>query len=76
VPDIDELMAEEIPAEAWTKSSFSGGGSGSDCLEVAKIRGGVVLRDSKNLTMRIYLTTSEYTAFLNGVRAGEEGLVL
>ncbi|MES4908227.1 MULTISPECIES: DUF397 domain-containing protein [unclassified Streptomyces] len=74
--DKSELMAQDVPEDAWTKSSFSGGGSGGDCLEVAKLRGGVALRDSENPGMRIYLTDAEYRAYTQGVQAREPGLVL
>ncbi|MFD0683648.1 DUF397 domain-containing protein [Actinomadura fibrosa] len=31
----------------WRKSSYSGGTSQSDCVEVARLAGGVGVRDSK-----------------------------
>ncbi|WP_406362423.1 DUF397 domain-containing protein [Streptomyces sp. NBC_01579] len=75
--DKSKLMAQDSPEGAWTKSSFSGGGSGSDCLEVLKIDGGVLLRDSKNPNgPKIALWNTEYAAFVQGVKADEAGLVL
>ena len=32
----------------WRKSSFSGGGDGNTCVEVAPLRSQVAIRDSKN----------------------------
>ncbi|MCC9155745.1 DUF397 domain-containing protein [Streptomyces parvulus] len=32
----------------WRKSSFSGGGDGNTCVEVAPLRSRVAIRDSKN----------------------------
>ncbi|MBT2412809.1 DUF397 domain-containing protein [Streptomyces sp. ISL-12] len=37
-----------ISEKAWFKSSYSGGGSGSDCVEVVFLADGAALRDSKN----------------------------
>ncbi|MET9252268.1 DUF397 domain-containing protein [Streptomyces sp. NPDC003717] len=31
----------------WLKSSYSGGGEGNDCVEVAQRHSGVAVRDSK-----------------------------
>ncbi|MGI5458449.1 DUF397 domain-containing protein [Streptomyces sp. CA-249302] len=31
----------------WKKSSFSGGGEGNDCVEIANLRTRVAIRDSK-----------------------------
>jgi hypothetical protein len=67
-------MAQNVADEAFTKSEASAGGS-NDCLEVAKIDGGWVLRDSTNHASKIYLFDSEYNAFLEGVKANQPGLV-
>ncbi|WP_443079275.1 DUF397 domain-containing protein [Streptomyces sp. NBC_01498] len=57
------------------KSSLSGG-TGQDCLEVARVPGlGWVLRHSVLTEHRIPLTEAEYDAYVGGVRAGESGLV-
>ena len=74
--DKRELLAQDNPEGAWEKSSFSGGGSGSDCLEVLKVDGGVILRDSEDPDgAKIALWNSEYAAFVKGVQANESGLV-
>lgn len=56
----------------WRKSSYSGG-NGGDCVEVAVAPGGgPAVRDSKNPDGAVlFFTTTEWTAFLTGVRNGE-----
>lgn len=74
--DLSSLSAQEIPESAWTKSSFSGNGSGSDCVEVAPLQGGRALRHSQNPDgPKLFFTDSEWTAFTKGVQAGEAGLM-
>lgn len=73
--DKEKLMSQSVSEEAFTKSALSGGGTGAECLEVAKLDGGWVLRDSKNRDHRIWLTDGEYTAFVGGVQANQQGLV-
>ncbi|MEU6484284.1 DUF397 domain-containing protein [Streptomyces sp. NPDC046887] len=68
------LRAQSLAGAVWTKSELSGG-TGQDCLEVTKVAGGWVLRDSFSPEDRIWLTDSEYEAFCGGVRAGQPGLV-
>ncbi len=53
----------------WTKSSFS---NQSGCLEVAKVEGGRLLRDSKNPDADvIVLDSHEWMAFTKSVEVGE-----
>ncbi|MEV6987456.1 DUF397 domain-containing protein [Sphaerisporangium sp. NPDC051017] len=57
----------------WRKSSYSGGGSGSEnCVEVAKLPGGGhALRDSKIPHSPVLATTPRgWTAFLDSVKNG------
>ena len=55
----------------WRKSSYSGG-SGGDCVEVAKTADGVLVRNSKRLDGEmITFTSSELGAFIAGCQAGE-----
>lgn len=35
------------PAQ-WRKSSFSGGGEGNDCVEIANLHAHIAIRDSKD----------------------------
>ncbi|WP_086781388.1 DUF397 domain-containing protein [Crossiella equi] len=60
-------------AREWKKSSFSEGGG--ECVEVARVAGGVLVRDSKNPDgPSLWFTSMEWIAFLYGVLAGEFGL--
>lgn len=64
-------MAQEIPEDAWGKSSYSGTGSGSDCVEVAPLQGGRAIRDSKNKADgELRLTEDRMSAFLQSVKDG------
>jgi len=57
----------------WKKSSFSEGGG--ECVEVAMVEGGVLVRDSKNPAgPSLWFSSLEWIAFLYGVLAGEFGL--
>ncbi|WNI17650.1 DUF397 domain-containing protein [Actinacidiphila sp. ITFR-21] len=70
--DKSNLMAQEIPEDAWVKSSFSGNGSGSDCVEIGKLAGGRAIRDSKNPAGGdLRFTEDQMTAFLLDVKAGK-----
>lgn len=55
----------------WCKSSYSG--QTGDCVEVASLdKGGRAVRDSKNPDGgMLSFTKGGWSAFLNGVRAGE-----
>jgi hypothetical protein len=56
----------------WSKSSFSGAAE-QNCVEVARLgAAGVAVRDSKNPTgPALTFSTDEWTAFVDGVLAGE-----
>lgn len=53
-----------IPASAWGKSSYSGSGSGSDCVELAALPGHRAVRDSKNPAPRFAVSDKAMGAFL------------
>lgn len=54
---------------AWRKSSYSGGGN--DCVEVAFLPGGTVVRDSKNPGGgMLRMTASEWDVLLTAARSG------
>ena len=56
----------------WRKSSYSGGGAGGNCVEVAKIVDGVLVRNSKRPDGEIIaFTSSELSAWIDGCKAGE-----
>jgi hypothetical protein len=71
---LEALLAADLSEAEWTKSTFSGG-TGNDCLEVARVEGlGYVLRHSILTQHIIPLTDSEYDAYVRGVQAGQPGL--
>jgi len=56
-------------APEWQKSSYCGSNA---CVEVAQTSQAVLVRDSKNPEFApLTFTTDEWSAFLQGVRAGE-----
>ena len=56
----------------WRKSSYSVGGSSSNCVELAKTANGVLVRNSKRPDGEmITFTSSELGAFIAGCQAGE-----
>lgn len=59
-----------ISPDRFRKSSFSGGGG---CVEVRLLPDGhIAVRDSKDLSLPAnQYTSSAWTAFLAGIRAGE-----
>ena len=60
-----------MSTHGWRKSRYSG--QGESCVEVAPTQGGVLVRDTKDHGAGpiITFTSSEWTAFLSGVRDGE-----
>jgi hypothetical protein len=69
------ILEHDLTDAQWTKSLYSSGGTG-DCLEVSKIPGkGYLLRHSILKGHVIPLTESEYVAYIQGVQAGQSGLV-
>lgn len=58
-----------ITPTSWKKSSFSGGGEGNDCVEVAHLDTHISIRDSKAPT-RATLTfpTPAFTAFIEALK--------
>jgi Domain of unknown function (DUF397) len=63
-------MTDKHPINvSWHKSSFSAQGN---CLEAAYSSGSVLIRDSKDRRPYVLeFTSSEWRAFISGVRAGE-----
>ena len=59
------------PVTIFKKSSFSGAGN-ANCVEVGFVTAEVLLRDSKDPKSPVLrFTTSEWAAFIAGVKAGE-----
>ncbi|MFQ6326681.1 DUF397 domain-containing protein [Nocardia sp. CWNU-33] len=64
-------MTRDLSGANWYKSSYSQ--SGGDCVEVARLDGGLVgVRDSKNPAgPALVFTSGEWEAFTAGVQDGE-----
>jgi len=59
----------KVNVAQWRKSQRCSGGA---CVEVAKVDGGYLVRDSKNPAGAVLsFTEQEWTAFVEGVEAGE-----
>lgn len=56
----------------WQKSSFSGGGEGNDCLELASTPTltALHLRESEDPTTVLTTTAGPLSSLLTGIRAG------
>lgn len=68
------MRSSDISPAAWRKSSYSNDGTGGNCVEVAQLSGLVTVRDSKNPDGPLLVfTPAEWSAFLDGIRAGDFG---
>lgn len=57
------------PAQ-WKKSSFSGGGEGNDCVEIANLHTRVAIRDSKAPAQgTLSFPAAPFTAFISNLKA-------
>ncbi|MGW2559119.1 DUF397 domain-containing protein [Streptomyces sp. NPDC001514] len=57
----------------WFKSSYSGG-SGTECVEAARVPGGTAVRDSKHpLGQLLAFPAQVWNSFTGAVRDGEIG---
>ncbi|MQY11379.1 hypothetical protein SRB5_14950 [Streptomyces sp. RB5] len=72
---LSALMDQDLSTATWTKSKRSGAGGPGDCLEVARLEGGWVLRHSINTDQKIWLTDTEYEAYCGGIQDHQPGLV-
>jgi hypothetical protein len=54
----------------WQKSSFSGGGDGDECVELAHGGGSLLLRESDAPTRIVPVTPTGLAALLDHVQAG------
>ncbi|MGW1542411.1 DUF397 domain-containing protein [Streptomyces sp. NPDC002309] len=56
----------------WLKSSYSGGGDGNNCVEVAALPTLIAVRDSKHPAHGLLSFPVEpFTAFLDSLKAGD-----
>ncbi len=63
--------ADDLAGAAWRKAARSNT-VGNQCVEVARISGGIAVRDSKDPEgPKLLFTTGEWEAFLDGVKGGE-----
>ncbi|WAX78578.1 DUF397 domain-containing protein [Streptomyces sp. KMM 9044] len=53
----------------WRKSSFSGGGDGNTCVEIAPLRTRVAIRDSKNPSRgTVTIPVGSFTALVQSLK--------
>ncbi|MDI2132633.1 DUF397 domain-containing protein [Yinghuangia seranimata] len=65
------LYKADTTGVTWVKSTFSADQHGC-CVELARIPGGVAMRDSKDIARpALCYTRDELAAFIAGVKAGE-----
>lgn len=63
-------VTDSSTVTGWYKSSYSGGGQG-ECLEVARGRVGVPVRDSKAVTgPALVFSAAGWSAFVGAVKDG------
>lgn len=54
----------------WKKSSFSGGGEGNDCVEIANLHTRVAIRDTKTPAQgTLSVPAAAFTAFISNLKA-------
>ncbi|TGA91586.1 DUF397 domain-containing protein [Streptomyces sp. MZ04] len=58
-------------ATRWQKSSFSGGGDGNTCVELATISGIIHLRESDDPTTELISAPSALAQLLRTIKASE-----
>lgn len=68
-------MNDISPLTTFTKSSYSGGGPGTDCIELAHTAdGGCAVRDSKDPDGPLLVFSREaWSAFLHATKDGRFG---
>jgi hypothetical protein len=53
----------------WRKSSFSGGGDGNTCVEIADLRTRIAIRDSKALSQgTLTVPVSSFAALIQSLK--------
>ncbi|MBE3014575.1 DUF397 domain-containing protein [Microbispora sp. NEAU-D428] len=65
------VPADDLACAVWRKAARSNT-VGNQCVEVARLRDGVAVRDSKDPQgPRLMFTPGEWEAFVEGVKGGE-----
>jgi hypothetical protein len=54
----------------WQKSSFSGGGDGNNCVELATTPTTIHLRESDEPAIQLVTTPAPLSQLLHGIRSG------
>ncbi|WP_328550153.1 DUF397 domain-containing protein [Streptomyces sp. NBC_00366] len=58
----------------WQKSSYSGGGDGNACVEIANLHTRIAIRDSKAPSQGVLaLPTGAFTAFIEALKTDTSG---
>jgi hypothetical protein len=70
------VSAHDLARAVWKKSTRSGNGSDSNCIEVADLGTAVAVRDSKHPRPVLIFTPEEWRGFIGGVKEGEFDLTL
>lgn len=66
------MKGEALPSFIrWQKSSYSAGGDGNDCVELAKTGTAVHLRESDAPGVVLTTTPALLASFIDGVKAGQ-----
>lgn len=59
----------------WRKSSYSGGGDGNACVEIANLPNGIAIRDSKDPAKgTLSLPAGAFSAFIDSLAADQTPL--
>jgi hypothetical protein len=61
----------EMAELTWQKSSYSGGGDGNSCIELASTGDVVALRESDDPRTVLTTTPAKLAPFLHAIKAGE-----
>ena len=61
-----------MPGPQWLKSSYSDSG-GNNCVEVAPVRAGVAVRDSKRPDTVFVTGRASFGALIESLRSGSHG---
>lgn len=63
-------MTQNPESLNWQKSSFSGGGDGNSCIELAAVTGSFLLRESEDPKIIVTTTSTPLAQLLQAVRRG------